>query len=105
MEFAAAELRRLIQIGLVAPGEHLRQEEIADHMRISWVPVREALLMLAADGVVVHRPNQGYFVPKISAAPIREIYQMRGLLESALLARLRWPSAEELAEINELDER
>lgn len=104
-EAAAAELRRLIQVGEYAPGEHLRQDEIAERMRISRVPVREALTILTADGVVVHRPNQGYFVPKIAPAEMQEIYMMRGLLESALLAQLRWPTEEELHQIKAINNR
>lgn len=103
-EAVCAELRRLIQVGDYAPGEHLRQDEIAERMRISRVPVREALTILTADGVVVHRPNQGYFVPKISPSEMQEIYMMRGLLESALLERLRWPTDDELAEIKSIND-
>ncbi|MBT3788066.1 MAG: GntR family transcriptional regulator [Alphaproteobacteria bacterium] len=104
-ELVTRELRQLIQSGHYSPGEHLLQSDIAEQMEISRIPVREALMILTTDGVVSHKPNQGYFVPKITAMEMHQIYVMRYLLESELLNNVRWPSEDELAEIHAIQSR
>jgi DNA-binding GntR family transcriptional regulator len=51
-----------------APGEHITEQALADHFRVSRTPVRRALASLAEAGAVEHRPNRGYFVSQPPAA-------------------------------------
>ena len=104
-EHVAEELRRLIQIGEYSPGEQLRQVEIAERIEVSRIPVREALMTLTASGVVEHRLNRGYFVPKITQEEMRQLYIMRGLLEAELIRHIRWPEEGEVAELVALNEQ
>lgn len=103
VERAVRELRELIHHSELLPGEHIRQTQLAEVLGLSRVPVREALKVLSTEGSVVYRPNQGYFVAKMSAEEISQLYLMRSLLEGELIRTLQWPDAAELAQIRELN--
>jgi DNA-binding GntR family transcriptional regulator len=71
-------------------GDSVVIEELAAQLGISRTPVREALLALEREGLVVSIPNRGTFVAIPGAEEVREIYQVRGALES-LAAKLATP--------------
>jgi DNA-binding GntR family transcriptional regulator len=79
-----AELRARILSGALAPGAPLRQEELAEDLGVSRVPVREALRILEAEGHVVYAAHRGYRVRALTLADLVEIYHLRGILEDAL---------------------
>jgi DNA-binding GntR family transcriptional regulator len=86
-DLIADTLRDEILRGAVAPGQPLRQEELAARFGVSRLPVRDALLRLEAQGLVHVYPNRGAFVISLSANEVREIFEMRILLEGDLLER------------------
>jgi len=86
-DIIADTLREDILRGAFAPGQALRQEELADRFGVSRLPVRDALLRLEAQGLVHVYPNRGAFVLSLSADEVREIYDLRILLEGDLLER------------------
>jgi DNA-binding GntR family transcriptional regulator len=97
----ADELRRLIQIGELRPGERLRQVEIATRFGVSTTPVREAFTSLAREGLIRKDDMRGAVVFEPNVADLQENYEIRGALE---------PLATELAigrmsdaELDELD--
>lgn len=92
----ASEVRKLINRGTLAPGLQLRQSDLAERFGISRVPVREALKLLAAEGIIEHDPNRGFFVAPLSSDEARQLYRMRHLLESELLATIVWPAPAQL---------
>jgi DNA-binding GntR family transcriptional regulator len=98
-ERVATDLRRAIRQGELLPGEHVRQEEWADRLGVSRVPVREALKILAAEQLVFYDTHRGYFVTKIAASEMVQIYRMRMLLEPDVLRSLTWPGQDELARL------
>jgi DNA-binding GntR family transcriptional regulator len=69
--------------GDVAPGDWLRQEEIATQLGVSMTPVREALDLLVSVGLAERVPYRGVRVPQLSPDEIAEAYAMRLLLEAA----------------------
>jgi DNA-binding GntR family transcriptional regulator len=77
----AAQLRRALHQGRWAPGSPLRQEDLATEFGVSRIPVREALNKLQAEGLVVVEPNRGAFVARLSVDEVREIFDLRVLLE------------------------
>ncbi len=85
-ETCLVRLRQLVLTGVLLPGEKINQAEIAERLGVSRVPVREALASLRAEGLVEARPNTGYTVVRPTVEDLAEIYQMRALLEDALLA-------------------
>lgn len=69
---------------LTAPdvqGAFLNEQEVAGAIGVSRTPVREALLMLAADGLVEMIPQRGAYVPRITPRQITEMMALRGILE------------------------
>jgi DNA-binding GntR family transcriptional regulator len=86
-DLIADTLRDEILRGAVAPGQALRQEELADRFGVSRLPVRDALLRLEAQGLVHVYPNRGAFVIALSADEVQEIYDLRILLEGDLIER------------------
>jgi DNA-binding GntR family transcriptional regulator len=79
---AATELiRNAIVDGRLHPGQRLKEEELARELGISRTPVREALLMLQAEGLVDASPNRGATVRVHTAEALDDLYQLRALLE------------------------
>jgi DNA-binding GntR family transcriptional regulator len=74
-------LRTSILNGSLAPGQVLRQEELAAQFRTSRVPLREALQLLQAEGLVVLRPRRGYAVHALDGAQLVELLRLRLLIE------------------------
>jgi DNA-binding GntR family transcriptional regulator len=83
----ADALRTDILRGKLKSGQALRQDKIAARFGMSKIPVREALVQLKAEGLVVFFQNRGTFVSELSAAEAAEIYVMRIALEKAALER------------------
>jgi DNA-binding GntR family transcriptional regulator len=81
----ADHLRKAILRGAIEPGERVRQEDIAQQLGASRLPVREALQMLAAEGLVEHEPNKGARVPYRSMHEVDIMYRMREQLEPLAL--------------------
>lgn len=90
-------IRDQIARGVLSPGIHLGQAELAAQFGASRVPIREALKILTADGVVVHDPNRGFFIANLASEEARQLYRIRHLLEAELLASVEWPNREQLA--------
>jgi DNA-binding GntR family transcriptional regulator len=79
---AATELiREAIVDGRLEPGRRLKEEELARELGISRTPVREALLMLQAEGLVDAIPNRGAMVRVHTTEDLDDLYQLRALLE------------------------
>ncbi|MCY7319994.1 MAG: GntR family transcriptional regulator [Ramlibacter sp.] len=76
-----------ISEGLLAPGERLTQEDIAERLAVSRQPVLQALRQLKKDGFVLDAPGRGVLVAPLDAQWIAQVYQVRGALD-ALAARL-----------------
>lgn len=78
-------LKAAIMAGQLAPGEPLRQDEIARQHGVSKIPVREALLRLEVDGFVLFRKNKGATVREISPAEVLDLMDIRVALECRAL--------------------
>jgi DNA-binding GntR family transcriptional regulator len=82
-----AQLRQAILRGDFAPGERLREVEIAARHEVSRGPVREALLQLEQEGLIILRRNRGAVVARMSRADLEEVYSLRLALERLAAAR------------------
>ena len=78
---AARLIRQAILTGDLAPGDALRETELARQMGISRTPVREALRLLHNDGLVESAPNRGATVKSYTAADLKDVYNLRAALE------------------------
>jgi DNA-binding GntR family transcriptional regulator len=81
----ADSLRTAILEGSYRPGERIRQEDIAARSGASRIPVREALRMLAAEGLVTLVANSGAWVTRLTMPECTETYLIRERLEPLLL--------------------
>jgi DNA-binding GntR family transcriptional regulator len=70
-----------IAAGSLAPGEKIVEVALADRLQVSRAPVREALKILEAQGIVVSRPHRGVRVVAFDRAKIGQIYEVRLYLE------------------------
>src|SRR3954463_13392139 len=77
----AAQLRELIFSGAVAPGDFLDEVKLAEQLKISRTPLREALKVLTAEGLVRHEPRRGCFVNEVTEKDLDEIFPVLALLE------------------------
>jgi DNA-binding GntR family transcriptional regulator len=80
-EQIADSLRQAILRGRLRSGAHLVEAQIAEQMRTSRGPVRDALLLLERDGLAVKLPNRGTRVPDFNERTLREAATLRGALE------------------------
>ncbi len=78
-----AEVLRRLATGLAVPGQRLIESELATELGVSRGPVREALSRLAAAGHLVLERNRGAVVRRLSLGDVRELYQLREILEGA----------------------
>ncbi len=74
-------LRDRILEGQIKPGERLREAVLAEEFGVSRTPVREALLRLKNDSLVVHEPNRGMIVSSLDYQAVTELYLVREVLE------------------------
>ncbi len=81
-QHAVESLRHTFIAGDLKPGERVRQEEIAERLGVSLAPVREALAVLEQEGQLTYLPRRGYFVTEASLDDLREIYDLRRLVEA-----------------------
>lgn len=103
---ALSALRERLQSGALPPGARATAVDLADELGLSTTPVREALSRLTGEGVLEDRRGQGYFVRRLGAADIADLYRMSlALLLIALeprrLARMA-PAGEAVEEDNGL---
>jgi DNA-binding GntR family transcriptional regulator len=83
----ADRLRQLIVSRELPPGQRIRQAELAEMLGVSTMPIREALLRLVAEGLVVAESNRSFSVANTSEDDIRDIYWMHGTFAGELTAR------------------
>ena len=83
-------LRQMIVDGELQPGEKIVEQTLCDRFGVSRTPLREALKVLAAEGLVDLPPRRGAVVAKITADEIKELYPVMGALE-ALAGKLAAP--------------
>jgi DNA-binding GntR family transcriptional regulator len=75
-------LRDMIIQGELAPGVKLNERVLCERLRTSRTPVREAIKYLASEGMVELLPNRGAIVTPITAATVREMFELLGALEA-----------------------
>jgi DNA-binding GntR family transcriptional regulator len=96
-------LRRMIIEGEYGPNERLIEEQLAERLGVSRTPIRQALTMLEAEGLVEIAPNRGAMVCSFSVEDVWDIYDLRAVLEGHAARRAASRVGEgELGRLNEL---
>jgi DNA-binding GntR family transcriptional regulator len=98
----SSQIKELILTNRLQPGQPIVIDKLADEFGVSHTPVREALAMLERDGLIELNSYQNPKVANVTAADVREVYEMRLLVESWAVER----AAENLADaqIDHIDE-
>lgn len=104
METVAARIygaiKEQIIDGRLAPGERITEQNIAAQFQTSRTPVREAMRQLVADGFALFKPNSGTVVRQWSPEEVRQLFELRLLIESEIAGHAATRiSAQEIAEL------
>jgi DNA-binding GntR family transcriptional regulator len=105
-EQVAERLRARILSHRIAPGSWIDEQALSAEYGISRTPLREALKVLATEGLVTMRPRRGAYVTEMSERDVTEVYHLLSLLESdaaAEVARLATP--DELASLESMHQK
>lgn len=99
-------LRRAVMIGRIPPGRALTIREIAEALKVSMMPVREALRLLSAERALEVQNNRRVQVPHMTASRFRELCELRVVLEThAALGAMPHVQADRLRVLEDLDRR
>ncbi|MDN3922747.1 GntR family transcriptional regulator [Roseateles violae] len=99
-ERIAAAITQAIVERRLMPGTKLAEQKLADIFKVSRTLVRQALNQLSRDRLVTLTPARGAFVAEPSVEEARQVFEVRQMLEAAMLARLaRTITAGQLAEL------
>ncbi len=80
-QIAVRELRERISSGEISPGDWIRLRALTEDLGMSPTPIREALRILEADGLIVYEPHVGIRVKELAPEEASEIYLLRETLE------------------------
>jgi DNA-binding GntR family transcriptional regulator len=97
----AERLRTSIFAHELAPGSWIDEQSLADRFGISRTPMREALKVLASEGLVVLKPRRGCYVTELSDTDLDQIFPVMALLEGR--AALETAQKADAADIAQLD--
>jgi DNA-binding GntR family transcriptional regulator len=81
------QLRRAIIMGRCRSGERLDLDELRRDYHVSLSPLRDALHMLAQEGLVTIKPRSGYFISRTTLKELRDLFDLREILELAAVDR------------------
>ncbi len=79
-------IRDEIQTGHLIPGSFIKMREISEHLGVSITPLRDAIIQLECEGFVTILPRRGILLNKMTLSEIKNILEIIGALESAVLA-------------------
>ncbi len=80
-------LRAMITDGKFQPGQHLKESELADALKVSRGPIRQALSRLETEGHVELRRHRGAFVSTLNRSVVEEVHTLRGAIERLAAGR------------------
>ena len=81
VQFAAEQLRKQIFLGEISADKPIRITKLAEDLGVSPIPIREALQLLSAEGLVVAVPRRGYTVAKLTIEDLDDTYRLRIMME------------------------
>src|SRR5262245_18810936 len=81
----AADIRSRITTGRLPLGTRISDKKLAAELNVSRTPVREALVQLQGEGLVLMRPQSGTFVFDLTVAEVRDICDARAILEAGAI--------------------
>ena len=99
-------LRRAIETGVLEPGTRLIEKDLCQQLNVSRTSLREALRQLHAEGILTEVGNRGLTVAAVTIEDARNIYRLRGAVESLLVRQFMENATElELEQLKEMRDR
>ena len=100
---AYAQLRHEIMTCTLSPGQVVSERELARQYEVSKTPIREALSQVCHDGLMQRLPGRGYMVAPITIKDIRDLFDLRLILEMTAAERAaQHPSSARIAALKEM---
>ena len=100
-ETVYAQLRADMISCSLTPGTEIRETELAARFQVSKSPVRDALMRLEREGLVITSPRQGYRVAPVSLIDVLDMFHLRAALERACVQRIiQYASEEQLSQLS-----
>jgi DNA-binding GntR family transcriptional regulator len=96
--FVCEHLKRKIITNALKPGEPLVESALSAELKTSKTPIREALQQLEKEGFIENVPGKGAFVSRISVEEVLEVFEIRELLECAVIRRVAAKAELDIAE-------
>jgi DNA-binding GntR family transcriptional regulator len=105
-EMLVSAIREMIVSGELRPGDKIPEQELCRRFEVSRTPLREALKVLASEGMLQLLPRRGAIVARISPEEINELFPIMAALE-ALAGELvcKRVTTEELSELQDIHDR
>lgn len=104
-QVAYDQLHEAIETGQLKPGDRISVNGLAETMKISRTPVREAISWLETDGLIIHEPYLGRVVAHLDLQMVNELYAIRQVLEVAAVGMAAHNASEaEIAVMKEMIE-
>lgn len=90
--------------GVYASGDILKEKNLIEKYNVSKTPVREALVQLCSEGVLMNRPRYGYEIVRLTRHDIQDILNYRSILESGAMAEyIHHITKEQIDELREIN--
>jgi DNA-binding GntR family transcriptional regulator len=87
-QLIADHLREQIVLGHIRPGQQIKESLLASQLNRSRGTLREAMQRLCQEGILISRRNRGVFVLEVETHELKEIYEVREFIETAVASRL-----------------
>ena len=102
-ETAYLRLRKEIHMGVLVPGGVVSERELASRYEMSKTPIREAVTQVCREGLLQRLPGRGYMVSPITIKEIQDLFDLRLILEVAVIEKLfSNPASEYLPKLKEI---
>ena len=102
-QLVTERVRALILDGTFKPNQKLHQEELAKMLQVSRIPTREALRTLEGEGLIRFYPNRSAVVAAMSPAEMKDVYEIRAILEAnAAASAIKHITNEKIAHLRKL---
>src|SRR3954453_11864206 len=86
-EDVARHVRRRIFAGTYAAGQYIRLDQLAAELGVSVTPVREALFVLSAEGLLLQQPRRGFVVVPVTGRDLTDVANVQAHIGGELAAR------------------
>lgn len=98
------EIKNLILLGKLKPGERISYDKLAENLGVSLIPLREVMNLLEAEGLIKIKSRKGAFIKNLKESDIDEIYYLREILETIVIKEaIKNIKEEQLEKLKDLD--